>query len=273
MKKKYGIIGNPIKHSLSPILHNYWFKKYKIDANYSTIEIENSELPKIIKRIKNKDLAGINITLPYKQKIVPHVDILINDAEITSSVNTIYLDDRGTIVGENTDVFGLQAAYLKEVDNIYNKSAIVIGAGGVSPSVILSLEKSGVKDVSITNRTEDKCIFLKKKFKYLKIINWQNIKEELKNFDIIINATSLGLKNGQDFGFNFDKVKDDSIYIDTIYNPLETKTLRYLKEKNIKVFNGLDMFIYQGQKAFYLWNKVNPEIDQALIELLLSKLK
>ena len=273
MKKKYGIIGNPIKHSLSPILHNYWFKKYKIDANYSTIEIENSELPKIIKRIKNKDLTGINITLPYKQKIVPHVDILINDAEITSSVNTIYLDDRGTIVGENTDVFGLQAAYLKEVDNIYNKSAIVIGAGGVSPSVILSLEKSGVKDVSITNRTEDKCIFLKKKFKYLKIINWQNIKEELKNFDIIINATSLGLKNGQDFGFNFDKVKDDSIYIDTIYNPLETKTLRYLKEKNIKVFNGLDMFIYQGQKAFYLWNKVNPEIDQALIELLLSKLK
>ena len=237
MKKKFGIIGNPIKHSLSPILHNYWFKKYKIDANYSTIEIENSELPKIIKRIKNKDLTGINITLPYKQKIVPHVDILINDAEITSSVNTIYLDDRGTIVGENTDVFGLQAAYLKEVDNIYNKSAIVIGAGGVSPSVILSLEKSGVKDVSITNRTEDKCIFLKKKFKYLKIINWQNIKEELKNFDIIINATSLGLKNGQDFGFN------------------------------------LDMFIYQGQKAFYLWNKVNPEIDQALIELLLSKLK
>ena len=219
MKKKYGIIGNPIKHSLSPILHNYWFKKYKIDANYSTIEIENSELPKIIKRIKNKDLTGINITLPYKQKIVPHVDILINDAEITSSVNTIYLDDRGTIVGENTDVFGLQAAYLKEVDNIYNKSAIVIGAGGVSPSVILSLEKSGVKDVSITNRTEDKCIFLKKKFKYLKIINWQNIKEELKNFDIIINATSLGLKNGEDFDFNFDKVKDDSIYIDTIYNP------------------------------------------------------
>lgn len=273
MKKKYGIIGNPIKHSLSPILHNYWFKKYKIDANYSIIEIENNELPKIIKRIKDKDLTGVNITLPYKQKIVPHVDILVNDAEITSSVNTIYLDDKGTIVGENTDVFGLQAAYLKEVDNINNKSAIVIGAGGVSPSVILSLEKSGVKNVSITNRTEDKCIFLKKKFNYLNIINWQNIKEELKNFDIIINATSLGLKNGQDFGFNFDKVKDDSIYIDTIYNPLETKTLRYLKEKNIKVFNGLDMFIYQGQKAFYLWNKVNPEIDQALIELLLSKLK
>ena len=273
MKKKYGIIGNPIKHSLSPVLHNYWFNKYKIDASYSIIEIENSEFPDLMNKIKDKDLAGINITLPYKQKIVPYVDILVNDAEITRSINTIYLDDKGTIIGENTDVFGLQAAYLKEVNNITKKSALVIGAGGVSPSVILSLEKSGVKNISITNRTEEKCIFLKKKFKFLKIISWLNIKKELRNYDIIINATSLGLKNGQDFNFTFDKIKDDSIFIDTIYNPLETKTLKYLKDRNIKVFNGLDMFIYQGQKAFYLWNKVNPEIDQTLIELLLSKLK
>ncbi len=273
MKKKYGIIGNPIKHSLSPVLHNYWFNKYKIDANYSIIEIENSEFPDLMNKIKDKDLAGINITLPYKQQIVPYVDILVNDAEVTRSINTIYLDDKGTLVGENTDVFGLQAAYLKEVNDITKKSALVIGAGGVSPSVILSLKKSGVKNISITNRTEEKCIFLKKKFRFLKIVSWLNIKKELKNYDIIINATSLGLKNGQDFNFTFEKIKDESIFIDTIYNPLETRTLKYLKDKNIKVFNGLDMFIYQGQKAFYLWNKVNPEIDQTLIELLLSKLK
>ena len=273
MKKKYGIIGNPIKHSLSPVLHNYWFNKYKIDANYSIIEIENSEFPDLMNKIKDKDLAGINITLPYKQQIVPYVDILVNDAEVTRSINTIYLDDKGTLVGENTDVFGLQAAYLKEVNDITKKSALVIGAGGVSPSVILSLKKSGVKNISITNRTEEKCIFLKKKFRFLKIVSWLNIKKKLKNYDIIINATSLGLKNGQDFNFTFEKIKDESIFIDTIYNPLETRTLKYLKDKNIKVFNGLDMFIYQGQKAFYLWNKVNPEIDQTLIELLLSKLK
>ena len=95
----------------------------------------------------------------------------------------------------------------------------------------------------------------------------------MKEFDIIINATSLGLKNGQDFNFSFHEAKENSIYIDTIYNPLETKTLKYLKDKNVKVFNGLDMFIYQGQKAFYLWNKINPDIDQKLIELLLEKLK
>ncbi len=273
MTKKFGIIGNPIKHSLSPVLHNYWFKKYKIDADYSIIDIKESELEDIVKQIKNRKLNGVNVTLPYKQKIVPHLNLLVNDAEITSSVNTIYLDEKNSIIGENTDVFGLQAAYLKEVDNISKKKALIIGAGGVSPSVILSLKKSNIKEISIINRTIDKCIFLKKKFKNLNIIEWQNLKEELKNYDIIVNATSLGLKNGNDFNFDFDNTKKNLIYIDTIYNPLETKTLKYLKEKDAKVFNGLDMFIYQGQKAFYLWNKINPEIDQNLIELLLSKLK
>ena len=118
----------------------------------------------------------------------------------------------------------------------------------------------------------EKCIF-KKKFGDLNILSWDELENAIKNFDIIINATSLGLKDGQDFNFKFETVKVGSIYIDTIYNPLETKTLKYLKEKDIKVFNGLDMFLYQGQKAFYLWNKINPEIDQKLVELLLSRLK
>ena len=95
----------------------------------------------------------------------------------------------------------------------------------------------------------------------------------LTDFDIIINATSLGLKDGEDFGFNFEPIKENLIYIDTIYNPIETKTLRFLRENKIKTFNGLDMFIYQGQKSFYLWNKINPEIDGQLIDLLISKLK
>ena len=235
--------------------------------------VGEDDLSKVVEKIRKKNFSGINITLPYKQKIVPFLDILINDAEITSSVNTLYLDDKENIIGENTDVFGLQAAYLKELENASNKRALVIGAGGVSPSVILSLQKSGIVNVSIVNRTKERCLFLKKKFKNLNIIEWKNLKNELVNFDIIINATSLGLKNGKDFDFDFDNTKESLIFIDTIYNPVETKTVKFLKNKNIKVFNGLDMFIYQGQKAFYLWNKINPEIDQKLIELLVSKLK
>tara|TARA_B100001057_G_scaffold462344_1_gene515206 strand:+ start:363 stop:1184 length:822 start_codon:yes stop_codon:yes gene_type:complete len=273
MKKKFGIIGNPIKHSLSPVLHEYWFKKYNIDAEYSIIEAPDNELPKIIEKIKQGDYSGINVTLPFKQKIINYVDKLVNDAELTGSVNTLLLDNDSAVIGENTDVYGLQAAYLKEIDNSSNKKALVLGAGGVSPSVILSIQKSGIKNISITNRTNEKCIFLKKKFNFLNIIPWTDLKSEIKNFDIIINATSLGLKNGEDFNFNFSDTKNEAIYIDTIYNPLETKTYKYLKEEGRRVFNGLDMFIYQGQKSFYLWNKINPEIDVELVELLNLKLK
>ena len=273
MKKNFGIIGNPIKHSLSPVLHNYWFKKYKLDAVYGIIEAKDKDLVDIVKKIKDKSLIGVNVTLPYKQKIINHLDRLVNEAETTGSVNTIYLDNSDLAVGENTDVFGLQAAFLKKIENNPNKKALVIGAGGVSPSVILSLKKSGVKSISIINRTKDKCFFLKKKFNYLNVLDWDDLQSELSKFDVIINATSLGLKNGHDFEVDFTKCKNDATFIDTIYNPLKTKTFKILEEKGLRVFNGLDMFIYQGQKSFYLWNKINPEIDDELVNKLLFELK
>ena len=274
MKEKlFAIIGNPVSHSLSPTLHNYWFRKYKITAKYSLMQSTDKNLEKIISDIRSKKIDGINVTLPFKQKIIKFVDKIVNDAQATNSVNTVYLDENNTLIGDNTDVFGIQAAYLKEITDFENKEALVIGAGGVSPSIIFSLNKSKVKNISVVNRTHDKSIFLKNRFKFLNILDWKNLKNELGKFDIIINATSLGLKSGNDFDFNFENTKDNLIYIDTIYNPLETKTIKFLKDKSLKTFNGLDMFLYQGQKSFYLWNKINPEIDEELIDLSRSKLK
>ena len=273
MKKFFGIIGDPINHSLSPLLHNYWFKKYKIDASYSILEAKEKDIADVVSKIKNKTLTGVNVTLPYKQKIINYTDKIVNDAKTSGSVNTLFLDNSDNVIGENTDVFGLQAAYLKEIDKRTNKKALIIGAGGVSPSVILSLQKSGVKHISIINRTKEKCLFLQKKFETINVLSWDDLEYKIGKHDIIINATSLGLKNGTDFNFDFNDFKNDAVYIDIIYNPLKTKTYKFLEEKGIKVFNGLDMFIYQGQKSFYLWNKINPEIDDELIQLLNLKLK
>ena len=235
-KKSFGIIGDPIAHSLSPVLHNYWFKKYNIEANYSLLNATEANLKGVIKKIRDKELNGINVTLPFKQKIIPFIDKLINDAQHTNSVNTIFLNDNNIVIGENTDVFGLQAAYLMEISNAESKKALIIGAGGVSSSVIFSLEKSKVKDISIINRTFEKSLFLKKKFPFLNILEWHSLRVEISKFDIIVNATSLGLKNGKDFKFNFENTKNDLIYIDTIYNPLETKTLKFLKENETTFF-------------------------------------
>ena len=272
-KKSFAIIGSPITHSLSPVLHNYWFKKYNIDANYSLLDVKEDNLKNVIKKIRDKEINGVNVTLPYKQKIIPFLDKVVNDAQHTNSVNTIFLNDDNMIIGENTDVFGLQAAYLKGISNAKNKRVLVIGAGGVSSSVVFSLEKSKVKDISIINRTYEKSLFLKKKFNFLNVLEWDSFPKEIGKFDIVINATSLGLKNGRDFEFSFEGVKENLIYLDLIYNPLETKTLKFLKENKTKTLNGLEMFIYQGQKSFYLWNRINPEIDDKLIDLLVSKLQ
>ena len=275
MKKiKFAIIGNPISHSLSPILHNYWFNKYNINAEYELLNIKESEIPIIINKIKKKEIKGINVTLPYKKSVIPFLSKTINDANETHSVNTIMLNENDSLIGENTDVFGFQAAYLKSIPNQEkkNKKILILGAGGVAPSIIFALLKSNFLNISLANRTYEKSLFLKKNFKGIAVIRWDEISLHLNKFDIIINATSLGLKSTDDFKIDFSNFKKGMIFIDTIYNPSQTNMIKYFKSKNLRSHNGLNMFIYQGQKSFYLWNKINPEVDDALLKLLESKL-
>ena len=150
--------------------------------------------------------------------------------------------------------------------------ALILGAGGVAPSIILALLKSNIAHISISNRTYEKSIFLKKKFKEINLIKWENYPEELNKFDILINATSLGLIPGEEPKIELYDLKKNMIFIDTIYNPQQTKLIKLFKSHNLKTFNGLNMLIYQGQKSFYLWNKINPEIDDGLLRLLESKI-
>ncbi len=273
-KKKFAIIGSPVSHSLSPIMHNYWFKKYNIDAEYDLLDIDKSEIQNVIDKIKNKEIKGINVTLPYKKSVISFLSKTINDANETHSVNTVMLDDKNNLIGENTDVFGFQAAYLKSIPNQEkkNKKVLVLGAGGVAPSIILALLKSKIHNIALSNRTYEKSLFLKKNFKNLNIIKWNDFSKEINKFDIIINATSLGLNSNDEFNSDFSNFKKNMVYIDTIYNPAETKMIKYFKSNKIRTHNGLNMLIYQGQKAFYLWNKINPEVDDELLKLLESKL-
>ena len=139
----FGIIGKPLTHSLSPILHNFWLKKYKIPGKYSLIEIELNEIQKVINQIRNKELQGVNVTVPYKQAVIPFLDLIINDAKETLSVNTISLNKEGKVVGDNTDVYGLEHGFINKLDdlNLEQKKILILGAGGVTPSFIFALKK------------------------------------------------------------------------------------------------------------------------------------
>ena len=184
----FKIIGKPISHSLSPIIHNYWFNKLNIKAEYSLFEVSEKELPQVIQDIRNKKIKGINVTLPFKQKVIPLLDKVLNEAKETNSVNTIYLNEKNEVVGENTDVYGIQAAYLKEVvnENYKKQKALIMGAGGVSPSIVLALLKSKISNITISNRTLEKSLFIKKRFPIIQILEWSKIASAATNFDIII---------------------------------------------------------------------------------------
>ena len=275
IEKKFGIIGKPLAHSLSPILHNYWFQKNKIFANYSIIEIEQNQIQDIILKIRNGKLQGINVTVPYKQAVIPFVDILVDDAKKTNSVNTLSLNEKGKIVGNNTDVYGIEMSFLKKFQShkLESKKILILGAGGVAPSVVYALSKNKIKKIFISNRTLKKAEEIKKRFPFIEILKWKNVETEVKNMDVIVNATSLGMKGGHDFNYVFKSIKSDLIYFDVIYNPEQTKMTKKLKKKNIQTINGLEMFIYQGQKSFFLWNTIKPEINEELKRTVISELK
>ena len=162
-RKNFLVIGNPIKHSLSPLLHNYWFQKNKINCEYKKLKINQSEIKKILTKVRKKEIEGINVTIPFKRSIIRHLDVLKGDALKTSSVNTVYLYKK-KLVGENTDVYGFSSGVIKKVTSRI-KTAGIIGAGGVTSSIILALIQKEVKKIYITNRTFSKLKIFKKKFK------------------------------------------------------------------------------------------------------------
>ena len=257
--KKYLVIGNPIEHSLSPKLHNYWFEKNNIDANYDKKKIERNEIQKIVSEIKDNKLDGLNVTVPFKSDVIPFLDILSEESKITQSVNTIYVHDK-KLIGHNTDIKGFELSIKETNFELKNKSVFILGAGGVVPSIIYALEKLGVSKIIISNRTKQKAENLKKIFSKIYLVDWGDQPE----FDVIINATSLGLNREDNINLNFDNIDKEKLFYDVIYNPKETNFLRTGKSLGCKVSNGKMMFIYQALEAFKIWHKIQPEINEDL---------
>ena len=270
-KKNFLVIGNPIKHSLSPFLHNYWFRKNKINCEYKKLKTNQVAIKKILNKVRKREIEGINVTIPFKGSVIRHLDILKGDALRTSSVNTVYLNKK-KLVGDNTDVYGFSYGILRKVKTRINTAGI-IGAGGVTPSIILALIQKGVKKIYITNRTFSKLKVFKKKFK--KVIyptKWNDRYKVFGDVQILINVTSLGMVGQKDLKFDFS-IFDKKINVaDIVYNPENTRFLKDARKNGHKIFTGLDMFVYQAQKAFYIWNKKNPKITKDIYKKLRKKI-
>jgi shikimate dehydrogenase len=261
--KKYLVIGNPIEHSLSPKLHNHWIKNNNINAIYEKQKLNKDDIESVILKVKEKKIQGINVTVPFKKIVIPFLDQLSSEAENTQSVNTIYLNNN-KVFGHNTDIIGFELSIKYLGFNIKNKKVLVLGAGGVVPSIIFALNKMQASEITISNRTKENAEKLKDLFDYIKIVDWGLVPE----FDLIINATSLGLNENDEINLDFSKVGQNKLFYDVIYNPHETNFLKTGKKLGNKIENGKSMFIYQASAAFKLWHGVNPELNNETFKLL-----
>ena len=260
--KKYFVIGNPISHSLSPKLHNHWLEQNNINGVYEKIKLEENEIENFILKIKKQEINGCNVTVPFKKTVIPFLDKLSIEAEQTQSVNTICFHN-GDLIGHNTDIGGFQKAINKLNYKIKNKKILILGAGGVVPSIIFALSKMEVSKITVSNRTYKKAENLKSQFNKINIVNWGEISE----FDIIINATSLGLNN-ETINLNTENIGDGKLFYDVIYNPSETNFLKDGKKLGNQTENGKFMFVYQAFEAFKLWHNIEPSVNNQILDLL-----
>ena len=269
--KKFLVIGNPIEHSLSPKLHNHWIKENNIDAMYDKKQLSENGIEGIINEVKNEKINGINVTVPFKKSVIPFLDELTQLAKETQSVNTIFKKDN-KIVGDNTDVAGFKQSLGYINYNVKNKKVFILGAGGVVPSILKALEKLGAAKVYISNRTKEKAKELESYYKIslgLETLDWG----QSPDFDIIINATSLGLKNNDKIELDYNKHKPKffgkkKLFYDVIYNPDKTNFLLKGEELGNETTNGKMMFICQAQLSFKIWHNILPKIDYETIKLL-----
>ena len=276
---KYLVIGNPIAHSLSPLLHNYWFKKYRfLDSIYEKQKVEKKDLKKIVEQIKNDEVKGVNVTVPFKKEIFNFIDTAPHEVQFTKSVNTL-VKENDKVVGYNTDQQGFEISLEENDWDCKDKKILIIGAGGVVPSILSTFIKvDGAEKIYLSNRTRSKAEELKKfwdkalgiyqiKKDTIEVIDWEK-KSEL--CDLIINTTSVGLTKDEKLNFDFSDYnnKKDVLFYDLIYNPKETNFLKDARIRGNRTMNGKMMFLWQAHLAFKMWTGVSPTIDEEVIKLL-----
>ena len=261
--KSFGVIGYPLEHSLSKSYFENKFLNENIkDVEYLNFECQN--LDELFNSDKILKLEGFNITAPYKESIITFLDKLSHEAEQTQSVNTIIFDN-GDLIGHNTDIAGFELSIRHHKVDVKNKKILILGSGGVVPSIIIALQKLNVAKIYMMNRTREKAEKLSKRFKNLTVLNWG----EKCDFELIINATSVGINKNEDLKLEFNHLPPNRIFYDVIYNPEETLFLKNAKANLHRNINGKMMFIYQAHQSFTIWHKVMPKIDDDTI----SKIK
>jgi shikimate dehydrogenase len=263
----YCVIGDPIEHSLSPVIQNAAFEALKLDCVFLAFKVAPPDVESALRGMRGLGICGMNVTMPDKNVVISHLDEVDEAAKFLGSVNTIK-NESGRLKGFNTDGIGALNALRKNGGSLHGKRIALFGAGGAARAIAFTLAKE-VEEVIILNRTPEKTATLSKELVRLhnkkvttRPLTTKSIKESLENADILINATSVGMKqNSEQSLVNSELLRPDLTVMDIVYHPLETKLAKEAKATGAKVISGLEMLIYQGAASFEIWTGLEAPVE------------
>jgi len=271
---KAGLIGQPVSHSKSPLIHGFWMKQHGIKGTYELFDVAKADLGALIERLIAAHYDGFNVTVPHKENIMQFCDVLDDNARQIGAVNTVKIIDR-QLHGYNTDAYGFTENLKQSIPDLdlKNKSALVLGAGGAARAVIQGLKNEGVGKIYLTNRTLEKAEKLKDDFTHddkciIECIEWDKRTSINSNINLLVNTTSLGMVGRSVLEFDVKGLGADTIVNDIVYNPLQTELLNNAERAGLKTVTGIGMLLHQARPAFALWTGINPNVNKDLMDLI-----
>lgn len=274
-----GVMGWPVAHSLSPVLHGHWLQRYGIDGSYEAFPVQPDELPEAITRLRNEGFRGTNLTVPHKEAAMALVDQVDDTACRIGAVNTLVLAEDGTLNATNTDAYGL-------VENIRDhapgalgsvfdrRPVVVLGAGGAARAALVGLADLGVREIRIVNRTIARAEALADIVSGQNVVihpmGWENRHDALCDAGLLVNTTTLGMEGQSPLELDLATLPEDAVVNDIVYAPLETKLLAAARARGNPAVDGLGMLLHQARAGFRAWFGVDPKVDKELRNAVLA---
>ncbi|WP_406870998.1 shikimate dehydrogenase [Thioclava sp. 'Guangxiensis'] len=269
-----GVIGHPISHSLSPALHGYWLRQYGLAGHYVPMDVAPEDLEPVLRGLHKAGFVGCNITIPHKEAALALADEVTERARLIGSANTLVLGADGRIHADNTDGFGF-IANLKQSAPEWEPGAgpaAVLGAGGASRAIIVSLLEAGAPEIRLCNRTRARAEALAEAFgPKVKVYDWADAASIFDRVATAINTTSLGMAGQPPFDISLDLLPATALAADIVYVPLVTAFLQKAQARGCKIVDGLGMLLHQGRPGFERWFGQTPEVTDALRAEVLGK--
>ena len=266
------VLGSPISHSKSPMLHSYWLRKYEINGYYIPMDVNSTNLNNVLATLPKMGFVGANVTIPHKESVLKVADKISDRAAMIGAANTLSFGVNGQIYADNTDGYGF-------IENIRQHQpewrategpSLVLGAGGASRAIVSSLLENAASEIWITNRTRARAEKISTDFgARVKVIDWFSVNKFLPDAAIVINATSLGMVGKPQLTIDLKPLSTNTLVTDLVYNPLKTHLLIQAEKKGCRTVDGIGMLIHQAVPGFTRWFNVQPTVDTDSRDILL----